>query len=93
MLNIHYFFFVKMMNSHFCVFNNVDTLLALSVPHAALDSGKAKIELVKEEVLNIHCSFKLSGIFCILALSSVCLCLVHCYYKRYDAMLKMQSNV
>ena len=82
-----------MMNSHFCVFNNVDTLLVLSVPHAALDSGKTKIELVKEEVLNIHCPFTWSSILCMLAFSSVCLCLVHCYYKKYDAKLKIQSNV
>ena len=36
------------------VFNNVDTLLALSVSHGALDSSKTKMELVKEEALNIY---------------------------------------
>ena len=44
--------FVKVMNSHSGVFNNVDFLLALSVSHGALDSGKTKMELVKEEALN-----------------------------------------
>ena len=80
--------FVKVMNSHSGVFNNVDTLLALSVSHSALDSGKTKMELVKEEALNICSPFKWSGFLCVLALSSVCLCFVHCYYKSYDAMLK-----
>ena len=35
--------FVKVINSHSGVFNNVDTLLGLSVSHGALDSGKTKI--------------------------------------------------
>ena len=46
------------MNSPSGVFNNVDTLLALSVSHSALDSGKTKMELVKEEALNIGSPFK-----------------------------------
>ena len=47
--------FVKVMNceSHCGVFNNVDTLLALSVSYEALDSGKTKMKLVKEEAFNI----------------------------------------
>ena len=80
--------FVKVMNSHSGVFNNVDTLLALSVSHGALDSGKTKMELVKEEALNICSLFKWSGFLCVLASSSVCLCFVHCYHKSFDAMLK-----
>ena len=51
------------------VFNNVETLLALSVSYGALDSGKTKVELVKEEALNI-CPFTWSGFLCVLALSS-----------------------
>ena len=46
------------------------------------------MDLVKEEALNICSPFKWSGFLCVLALSSVCLCFVHCYYKSYDAMLK-----
>ena len=30
------------------------------------------------------------GFLCVLALASVCLCFVHCYYKSYDAMLKYE---
>ena len=69
------------------LFNNLEPLLVLSVSYGALDSGKTKMELVKEEALNI-CPFKWSGFLCVLALSSICFCFVHCYYKSYDAMLK-----
>ena len=79
------------MNSYSGVFNNVDTLLiALSASHGALDSGKTKMELVKEEALNICSPFKWSDFLCMLALSSVCLCFVHCCYRSYDAMLKYE---
>ena len=66
-----------MMNSHSGVFYNV-----------ALDSGNTKMELVIEKALNICSTFKWSGFLCVLALSSVCLCFVNCYYKRYDVVLK-----
>ena len=79
--------FVKVMNSHSGVFNNVDTLLALSVSHGALDSGKTKIEQVKK-AHNICSRFQWSDFLFVLALCSVCLCFVHCCYKRYNAMLK-----
>ena len=62
------------MNSYCGVFNNVNTLLAPSVSHGALDSGKTKMELVKEETLNICKPFKWSDFLYVLALSSVCLC-------------------
>ena len=65
------------MNSHSGVFYN-----------GALDCGNTKMELVIEKALNICSTFKWSGFLCVLALSSVCLCFVHCYYKRYDAVLK-----
>ena len=60
--------FVKVMNSHFGVFNNVDTLLALSISNGTLDSGKTKMELVKE-ALSIFSRFKWSGFLRVLALS------------------------
>ena len=50
--------FVKVINSQSVVFNNVDTLLALSVSHGALDSPKTKMELVLQEALNICSTFK-----------------------------------
>ena len=76
------------MNSRSVVINNVDTLVALSVSHGALDSGRAEMKLVKEEALNICSSFKWPGFLRVLALSSICMCFVHCYYKSYDAILK-----
>ena len=46
------------------------------------------MDLVKEEALNICSPFKWSGFSYVLALSSVCLRFVQCYYKSYDAMSK-----
>ena len=69
---------------------NVETLLVLSVSYGALDSGKTKMELVKEEALNI-CPFTWSGFLCVLVLSSICFCFIHCHYKSYDAMLKYKT--
>ena len=65
--------FVKVVNSHSGVFD-VDTLLALSVSHGALDIGKTKMELVKEEALSICSPFKWSGFLC--ACFIFCLCLL-----------------
>ena len=74
--------FVYVMNRHSGVlFNNVDTLFALSVSHSGLDSSKTKMDLMKEEALNICNPFKWSGFLRVLALSSVCLCFVHCIIK------------
>ena len=47
-------YFVKVMNIHSGVFDNVDTLLALSVSHSGLDSGKTKMEPVKEAGVCLH---------------------------------------
>ena len=57
------------MKNYSGVFNNVDVLLALSVSHGVLNSGKAKTELVNEEALNICSPCKWSGFLCVLALS------------------------
>ena len=78
---------MKVTNNHSGVFNNVDTLLALSVSHGALGSGRTKMELKKEEPLVFCIPFKWLGFLCVLTLSSV-ICFVYSYYKSYDAMLK-----
>ena len=57
------------------VFNNVDTLLALSVSHGALDSSKTKMELVKEEALNIYIHFS-GQAFCVCLLYSQFVCVL-----------------
>ena len=72
------------------VFNNVDTLLALSISHGSLDSGKNK--MVNEEALINCCPLRCSGFLQLLTLSSVCLRFVHCYYKRYDTKLKYKRK-
>ena len=77
---------VKVMNSHSGVFSKIETLLALSVSYFALDSGKTKMELLKEEALSICNPIRWSGVLCVLDLSSVFF--VHCFYKSYEAMLK-----
>ena len=56
--------FVKGMNGHSGVFNNAGTLLALSVSHGALDSGKIKMELVKKEAHITGSPFKWPGFLC-----------------------------
>ena len=50
--------FVKFTNSLSGVFHNVGTLLELSVSHGAPDSGKTKMDLLKEETFNIFSPFK-----------------------------------
>ena len=57
------------------VFNNVDTLLALSVSHGALDSSKTKMELVKEEALNIYIHLN-SQTFCVYLLYPQFICVL-----------------
>ena len=64
------------------------TLLALSVSHGALDSGKTKMELVKEEALNICSPFKWSVFLCVLALS-----LFVCVLFVAIINVKIQNNV
>ena len=63
------------------VLNNVYTVLALSVSHVALDSSKNKMELVKEEALNIY--IHLNG-------QTFCVCLVYpqFVYVLFIAILK-----
>ena len=71
--------FVKVMNSHSGVFNNVDNLLVLSVSHGALDSGKTKMELVKDEALNI-CS--------LLVRFFVCACFIFSLFVFYSLLIQ-----
>ena len=64
--------FVKVMNSHSGVFNNADTLLALSVSHSGFDTGKTKMELVKEEALKICRTNGQTFCVCLLYLQFAC---------------------
>ena len=45
--------FISLIGKHSKVFSSVDTILAISVSHTALDSNKTKGELVQNEAINI----------------------------------------
>ena len=80
--------FISLIKKHSKVFSSVDTILAISVSHSALDSNKTKGELVQNEAINIYTSFKWAGFLCVLALASVCSSSVQCYYKSTGSILK-----
>ena len=58
-----------MICKHSKVFSSIDTILAISVSHNALDSNKTKGELVQNEAINICTSFKWAGFLCVLGLA------------------------
>ena len=79
--------FGKAMNRHSDVFKNVDTSLALSVSHSALNSGKTKMKLVKKKhsIFVVH----LNGqVFCVCLLYLQFACVLLIAILSYDAMLK-----
>ena len=65
--------FTLLMNNNPGVFNSIETILAISVSHNALDTNKTKGELVQREALNICSAYRWCGFLCVLALSSVLL--------------------
>ena len=80
--------FISLISKHSKVFSSIDTILAISVSHNALDSNKTKRELVQNEAINICTSFKWAGFLCFLGLASVCSSSVQCYYKNTGSILK-----
>ena len=80
--------FTLLLNNNPGVFNSIDTILAISVSHNALDTNKTKGELVQREALNICSAYRWCGFLCVLALSSVSLSTVQCYYKNSGSPLK-----
>ena len=80
--------FISLIRKHSKVFGSIDTILAISVSHNALDSNKAEGELVQNEAINICTSFKWAGFLCVLGLASVCSSSVQCYYKNTGSVLK-----
>ena len=86
--------FISLIGKHSKVFSSVDTILAISVSHSALDSNKTNGELVQNEAINICTSFKWAGFLCVLGLASVCSSSVQCYYKNTGSILKYKlTNV
>ena len=49
--------FISLISKHSKVFSSIDTILAISVSHNALDSNKTKGELVQNEAINISTSY------------------------------------
>ena len=79
--------FTLLLNNNPGVFDSIDTVLAISVSHNALDTNKTNRELVQREALNICSAYKWCGFLCALALSSVSLSTVQCYYKSSGSPL------
>ena len=50
--------FTLLINNNPGVFNSIDTILAISVSHNALDTNKTKGELVQREALNICSAYR-----------------------------------
>ena len=63
--------FTLLLNNNPGVFNSIDTILAISVSHNALDTNKTKGELVQREASNICSTYRWCRFLCVLALSSV----------------------
>ena len=80
--------FTLLLNNNPCVFNSIDTILVLSVSHNALDTNKTKGDLVQRKALNICSAYRGCGFLCVLALPSVSLSTVQCYYKNSGSPLK-----
>ena len=72
------------------VFSSIDTVLAISVSHNALDSNKAKGELIQNEAINIFTSFNGAGCpwscISLFKFSSILL-------QKYWVNIKVQTNV
>ena len=80
--------FISLISKHSKVFSSIDTILAISVLHNALDSNKTKEELVQNEAVNICTSFKWAAFLCVHGLASLCSSSVQCYYKKTGSILK-----
>ena len=80
--------FTLLLNNNPGVFNSIDTILAVSVSHNALDTNKTKGGLAQREALNICSAYRWCEFLCVIALSSVSLSTVQCYYKNSGSPLK-----
>ena len=63
---------------HLNVFSSIDTILAISVSHNALDSNKTRGKLVQNEAINKCTSFMWAGFLCVLGLAAICSSSVQC---------------
>ena len=56
-----YSIFTLLLNNNPGVFNNIDTILVISVSHNAVDTNKTKGELVQKEALKICSAYRWCG--------------------------------
>ena len=63
----------------------LELILALSVSHNALVTDKTKAKFAQREALNICSAYRWFRFLCVLALPSVYLSTVQCYYKSFGS--------
>ena len=80
--------FTLLLNDNPGFSNSINTILATSVSHNALDTNETKGELVQREAYSICSECRWCGFLCVLALSSVSLSTVQCYYKKSGSPLR-----
>ena len=85
--------FISLISKHSKVFSSIDTILAISVSHNALDSNKTKGELVQNKALNIYTFSKWAGFLCVLGLVSVCSSSGSILLQKHWVNIKVQTNV
>ena len=69
---------ISLIIKHLNVFSSIDTILAISVSHNALDSNKARGKLVQNEAINKCTSFMWAGFLRVLGLAAICSSSVQC---------------
>ena len=80
--------FTLLLNNNRDDFNSIDTILAISVFHNALDTSKTKGELIQREALNICSAYRWCEFLGVLAFPSAYLSTVQCHYKISGSSLK-----
>ena len=84
--------FTLLLNNNPSVFNSIDTILAISVFHNALDTDKTKAKFAQLEALNICSACRWFGFLCVLTLSPVSLSTVQCHYKSFGSSLRYRTR-
>ena len=69
---------ISLIGKHSKVFSSIDTVLAISVSHNALNSNKTRGELVQNEAINKCTFFTWAGFLCVLGLAPICSSSIYC---------------
>ena len=84
--------FISLISKHSEVFSSIDTILATSVSHNALNSNKTKGELVQNEAISICTSFKWAE-FLSLVLHQFLFKFTLMLLQKHWVNIKVQTNV